>query len=146
LLEKLIERGLNPEQVQLVVSDGSAVLVPALANSLPQTQQQRCITHKVRRIVDYLHYQQLPSHDEQGQPLSSSEARQQRRRAIETDAYEIYKAPSWFEAQERLVAFVNRWQPLEPKAVQTFLYEIHLTFTFYDFDPALYPRVNASKP
>ena len=144
LLENLMERGLDPERVQLVVSDGSTGLVPALANYLPQAQQQRCITHKVRRIVDHLNYQQLPTHDELGQPLSSSDAQQQRRKAIKTDAYEIYNAPSWIEAQDRLVAFANRWQPLEPKAVQTFLYDIHLTFSFYDFEPALYPLIRTS--
>ena len=144
LLQTLMERGLDPQRVQMVVSDGTTGLPSALADYFPETQQQRCITHKVRRIVDYLKYQQLPTHDEQGQPLSPSDAQQQRRWEIKHDAYEIYKAPSWDEAQNRLVAFVNHWLPLEPKAVRTFLYDIHLTFTFYDCEPDLYPLIRTS--
>ncbi len=52
----LSERGLHPSAVELVVSDGTWGLPAAMAAHLPQAQQPRCITHKVRRIQDYLSY------------------------------------------------------------------------------------------
>lgn len=116
----LIERGLDPSAVKLVVSDGNLGLPAAMAQHLLQAKQQRCITHKVRRIKDYLSYAQLPPQTEQGQALKPSEAKRQRRYQIQSDAYEIYKAEDEAEAQQRLAAFIEKWRSVEPKAVQTF--------------------------
>jgi transposase-like protein len=142
--EQLIARGLNPEAVELIVSDGTSGLPAAMASHLPRAKQQRCMTHKVRRLKEYLSYQQLPEHDEMGQQLSLSGAKQQRRYQIQNDAYDIYDASSLEEAQQRLAAFVEKWEVLEAKAVQTFQRDIDLTFTFYQFAPELHPRIRTS--
>ena len=97
----LIERGLDPSAVELVVSDGTLGLPAAMAKYLPQAKQQRCITHKVRRIKDYLSYAQLPTQNAQGQDLKPSQAKQQRRYQIQSDAYDIYKAEDDVEAHRR---------------------------------------------
>ena len=140
----LIERGLNPEAVKLIVSDGTSGLPRAMAKHLTRAKQQRCMTHKVRRLKEYLNYQQLPEYDELGQQLSLSIAKQQRRYQIQNDAYDIYDAPSQEEAQQSLKQFVEKWELLEPKAVQTFQRDIELTFTYYQFAPELYPRIRTS--
>ena len=140
----LIERGLEATAVELVVSDGTLGLPAAMAKHLPQAKQQRCITHKVRRIKDYLKYAQLPTHNEQGQPLKRSEAKQQRRYHIQSDAYDIYKAEDATEAKQRLASFIEKWQSIEPKAVETFQRDIELTLTFYQFEASLYPRIRTS--
>jgi transposase-like protein len=44
--EHLLERGLSPARVELVVSDGTLGWPKALSKTLSKTQQQRCITHK----------------------------------------------------------------------------------------------------
>ena len=142
--EHLIERGLDATVVELVVSDGTLGLPAAMAKHLPEAKQQRCITHKVRRIRDYLSYAQLPTHDEQGQPLKPSAAKQQRRYQIQSDAYDIYKAEDEAEAQQRLATFVDKWQALEPRAVETFQRDIELTLTFYPFEASLHPRIRTS--
>ena len=140
----LIERGLNPEAVKLIVSDGSSGLPRAMSKHLTRAKQQRCMTHKVRRLKEYLNYQQLPEYDEMGQQLSLSQAKQQRRYQIQNDAYDIYDATSQEEAQQSLERFVEKWELLEPKAVQTFQRDIELTFTYYQFAPELYPRIRTS--
>jgi len=140
----LIERGLDPAAVELVVSDGSLGLPAAMTKHLPRAKQQRCITHKVRRINDYLSYAQLPTQNQQGQALKPSEAKRQRRYQIQSDAYDIYKAEDEAEAQQRLAAFIEKWRSIEPKAVQTFKRNIELTFSFYQFDELLYPRIRTS--
>ena len=142
--ENLIGRGLNPELVKLIVSDGTSGLPAAMAKHLPRAKQQRCMTHKVRRIKDYLSYQQLPQYDEMGQKLTEPQARRQRRSQIQNDAYDIYKASSREEAEQRLSVFVEKWKSLEPKAVQTFQREIDQTFTFYEFAPPLHQRIRTS--
>ena len=142
--EHLIERGLDPSAVELVVSDGTLGLPAAMAQHLPQAKQQRCITHKIRRIKAYLSYAQLPLHNEQGQSLKPSEAKQQRRYQIQSDAYDIYKAEDETDAQQRLTAFIKKWTSLEPKAVATFERDIELTLSFYAFEPLLHPRIRTS--
>ncbi len=142
--ENLIGRGLNPAAVKLIVSDGTSGLPAAMAKHLPMAQQQRCMTHKVRRIKDYLSYQQLPQQDEMGQKLTEPQARRQRRSQIQNDAYEIYNASSREEAQQRLSVFVEKWKSLEPKAVQAFQREIDQTFTFYEFALPLHQRIRTS--
>ena len=44
----LIERGLDPDAVKLLVSDGTKGLLATMKERLPEASQQRCITHKVR--------------------------------------------------------------------------------------------------
>ncbi|NEQ47477.1 MAG: hypothetical protein F6K00_29620 [Leptolyngbya sp. SIOISBB] len=134
LIEHLIARGLDPEAVHIVVSDGTKGLLAALAKTLPQAQQQRCITHKVRGLEDYLEYRQLPTSDEQGRPLDRPTAKRQRKSALFNDAYDIDEAPTYEAAQARRQAFVEKWQDLEPKAIRNFQRGIERTLTFYQLD------------
>ena len=140
----LIERGLDPKTVELVVSDGSSGLPAAMAKVLPHAKQQRCITHKVRRMKKYLSYQQLPQQNELDQVLTDSDAKKQRCFEIQNDAYEIYKSTSYQEAQARLALFVDKWTEIESKAVSTFQRDIELTFNFYHFAAELHPRIRTS--
>lgn len=142
--DHLIERGLNPQPVKLIVSDGSNGLLAAMAHCLPQAEQQRCITHKVRGMKPYLTYAQLPQTDESGQALTKTVAKQQRWQAIKQDAYDIFDAPTLTVAQERLDAFTVKWEPLEPKAVHAFCWGIKRTFTFYKFDKELFVHIRTT--
>ena len=81
---------------------------------------------------------------EQGQKLSQQEAKKQRKHQIQTDAYDIYKSEDWLEATDALKLFVDKWTPLEPKALKTFLDDIALTFNFYDFEPSLHSLLRTS--
>lgn len=144
LFERLVARGLVPEAVKLVVSDGSLGLPKALQQTLPQAQQQRCITHKVRGMERYLSYAELPSTDDQGQPLKPEVAKQHRRFELKSDAYAIYEAETVAQAQERIQQFIARWAPLEPKAVQIFQRDLDLTLTFYQFAPDLHDHIRTT--
>ena len=134
VFEHLIERGLDPNAVHIVVSDGSRGLLAAMGETLPQAQQQRCITHKVRGLDPYLKYRQLPTTDAEGHPLEPSQAKQQRKFEVFQDAYAIYDAPTYDEAQQRKRAFIDKWKDLEPEAVHAFEWGIERTFTFYQLD------------
>jgi transposase-like protein len=142
--EHLIERGLNPEQVELLVSDGTKGLLSAMKQCLPNARQQRCITHKVRGLKPYLTYSDLPQISDTDQLLSESEAKQQRWQQIKHDAYAIYKAPSYDQAQDLLHAFVEKWRSVEPKAIHAFQWGSQHTFTFYDFGKELHHHIRTT--
>jgi len=144
VLENLIARGLDPQHVKLVVSDGTKGLLTAMAQWLPTAQQQRCITHKVRGMQRQLTYQDLPSVDTMGQPLSPEQAKHQRWQQLKTAAYAIYEAPTKAAARAQLATFEAEWQAREPKAVHTFLWGIQRTFTFYAFDKALHGLIRTT--
>ncbi|MBK8432922.1 MAG: transposase [Chloroflexi bacterium] len=133
LFERLIARGLNPQQVQLLVSDGSTGVLAAMEAAFPLTQLQRCITHKVRGMERYLSYQELPTVSLTGESLTLTEAKRQRLQEIQTDAYEIYKQPTRAQALAQRDLFEAKWQVLEPKAVHNFLWGFKRTVVFYDF-------------
>jgi putative transposase len=140
----LMERGVTPQRVQLVISDGTLGLPKALQKHLPNAQQQRCITHKVRGIERYLSYAQLPHTDANDQPLKPEEVKRQRRFEITSEAYQIYEADSIEQAQQRLQQFIINWQRLEPKAVQVFQRDFEMTLTFYQFDPTLHRHIRTT--
>ena len=142
--EHLIARGLCPDEVKLVVSDGTLGLPKALKKTLPNAQQQRCITHKVRGIKRYLSYAQLPQTNTGEQLLKPEEAKRQRAKQIKSDAYKIYNASTYEEAKQRLDQFIKSWESLEPKAVQVFQRDIELTFTFYQFDDDLHRHIRTT--
>jgi transposase-like protein len=141
----LIERGLDPTAVQLIVSDGSNGVPAVIKKLLPNAQQQRCITHKVRNIKRYLTYQHLPASAPEGEStVDKSTPKEQRWLDIKSDAYAIYDAESYDEAQQLLHAFTVKWQPIEPKAVHAFKWGIKRTFSYYAFDPELHPHIRTT--
>ena len=144
LFDELIGRGLDPGAIKLVVSDGSKGLLAAMRRRLPSAHQQRCITHKVRGMKNHLSFDGLPEPDEEGAPLSTRQAKDLRTYQIQHDAYEIYDASSFPEAQNRLDAFVQKWHPLEPAAVRNFTWGAKRTFEFYRFPPELHSHIRTT--
>lgn len=54
LLRSLVERGLDPDRVVLVVADGADGIAAAVAEALPEAAFQRCWTHRVRNLLEVL--------------------------------------------------------------------------------------------
>ena len=144
-LTHLVERGLDPHALKLVVSDGTTGLLDAMTRHLPHTTSQRCTEHKARGLERYLTYQALPTVDQAtGQPLSESQARHHRHAEILHEARDIFQAPTETEARQRLVAFDTKWTPLEPKAVHNFTWGLKRCFTFYQFPEDLHPLIRST--
>jgi putative transposase len=142
--EHLIERGLQAESVELVVSDGGVGLPKAIKNKLVQAKHQRCTTHKVRGIERYLSYSQLSQTNEAGKSIKPEEAKRQRRYEIQSDAYRIYACETEEEAWGELRIFIEKWQELEPKAIEVFQRDFDLTLTFYQFDKELHRHIRTT--
>ncbi len=54
LLRSLVERGLEPDLVRLVVADGAGGIAAAVAEALPEAVLQRCWTHRLRDLLEAL--------------------------------------------------------------------------------------------
>jgi putative transposase len=141
---QLIERGLQAETVEIVVSDGCLGLPKAMKSALPQAQQQRCITHKVRGLERYLSYSQLPETNAEGERLKPEKAKRQRRFEIQSDAYKIYASKTEQQARQELKQFIDKWKTLEPKAIQIFQQDFDLTLTFYQLEENLHRHVRTT--
>ena len=141
LCEHLIARGLDPQTVSLVVSDGARGLPASMKVYFPDAKHQRCITHKVRGMQRYLVNQDLP---EATPELSTYQLQQQRWHELKSDAYTIYEAPTQEEAQARLADFKAKWQTREPQAVHSFAWGFQATLQFYAFDSHLHPVIRTT--
>ncbi|NJO82805.1 MAG: hypothetical protein HC828_08225 [Blastochloris sp.] len=118
LFASLIGRGLTPERVQLVVSDGGTGLPPAILSSFPQAQQQRCVVHKVRGLERAFGYHELERRGPEGTRLTAEEARRARRQEVSDAAHAIFEAPTRAEALALWQSFQQAWSVREPEAVR----------------------------
>jgi len=143
--QHLLARHLEAAKVELVVSDGTKGLLEVLPTYLPQARLQRCTVHKARGFERYLHYQDLPTTDGQtGQPLTSEQAREHRRRQMKAEALDIFEAPTQAEAEVRLAAFEAKWTPVEPDAVRNFKWGLKRCFTFYQYPRELHELIRST--
>lgn len=110
LWQALTARGLDANQVRLVVSDGSKGILESLGTHLPAAVLQRCVVHKVRGLERYLRYVELERRDPiTQQELSVAAAKQQRCSAMSSDALAVFAAPTRALAEEGIEAFVRTW-------------------------------------
>jgi transposase-like protein len=145
VLASLKRRGLDPDAVRMVVSDGTTGLPAALSQHLPTSQQQRCTVHKIRGLERQFCYRDLLRTDPTTQEaLSFEQARRLRREQVTTDAHAIFDAPTQTEALERLAAFRTRWGQLEGEVVRLLTKDIALSLTFYQFDVSLHALVRST--
>src|SRR6266545_6822090 len=145
VLAALTHRGLNPDAVRMVVSDGTTGLPAALTQELPAAQQQRCTVHKIRGLERQFCYRDLLMTDPTTQnALSFEQARRLRRAQLTTDAHAIFEAPTRTEAEQRLASFRTTWGQREPEVVRLLTKDIALSLTFYQFDVSLHPLVRST--
>jgi transposase-like protein len=145
VLAALKRRGLDPEAVRMVVSDGSSGLPAALAEELPAAQQQRCVVHKIRGLERSFCYRDLLMTDPVTQAgLTFEQARRLRRQQLTSDAHAIFEAPTRAEAVEHLATFQTTWGDVEPEVVRKLAQGIESSFTFYQFESALHALVRST--
>jgi transposase-like protein len=145
VLAALQRRGLDPDAVRLVVSDGTTGLPAALKEHLPTSEQQRCTVHKIRGLERQFCYRDLLTTDPTTQQaLSFEQARRLRRQQVTTDAHAIFEAPTRAEALVRLATFQATWGALEPEVVRKLSLDIDLSLTFYQFTPSLHTLIRST--
>lgn len=116
LLRSLIERGLDPDGVVLVVADGADGIAAAVADAFSNASLQRCWTHRVRNLLDAV-------------PLAERKSALRGLRAI-------YRAATKRSAVAAYWRFAKVWRKRHPRLVAGL--ERHLDSLLPVFDlPAL---------
>jgi putative transposase len=124
-LNDLYRRGLDGENVELIVTDGGKGLLRALGLVFPRIPHQRCWAHKTRNVVN-----------------SVKKADQ---KAIKRDLHRISHAKNRREAQAALKIFVECWQAQYPKAVVKVRDDIDSLLAFFQVrDPELWTQVRTT--
>jgi transposase-like protein len=121
LMALLLQKGLQIEQVQLVIGDGSPGFEALRRKEFAQTPFQRCIFHKLQNILRAL---KVPAN------LDHLSARAYKK-AILQQAERIWQAHTAPAARQAQQAFCDRWRVEQPVVVETVCRDFELTLTFY---------------
>ncbi len=111
LLENLKERGV--QQIDLWITDGGKAMINAIESKFSASKRQRCMKHKTENVLGYI-------------PKKQQEAVRPELRAI------FYQA-NHQKAEQTAAAFVAKYQPLYPTAVECLQRDLGSCLTFYDF-------------
>ncbi|UCE55776.1 MAG: IS256 family transposase [Desulfobacterales bacterium] len=113
LLLMLLQRGLSPKHLKLVIVDGNAGLLSAIDTLLPDVAVQRCIVHKIRNIVN--------------------KCPRTLRSIVVPEAKQIFYATSQAEAQQLFYEFKQKWQSRLPNVVECIEKDLDQLLAFYQF-------------
>lgn len=127
-LNDLYRRGLEGENLQLIISDNCPGLKAAVNFVYPYTPLQLCTVHKLRNI------------------LSKIKQKKKNRKEMIKEASLIFKAEDKTKAIRRYRATIKHWQDEEPLAVKTLKRDIEQYFTYYDFAPDLRKTIKSTNP
>jgi len=111
-LDDLYRRGLEGSNLKLVITDGAPGLIDAVRTVYGFVPLQVCWIHRQRNVVRRL-------------------KKRSHRKQICEDIKAIFNARNRNEAVSLIHKFKDRWKPLEPNAVDVFLYNIDLSLSFY---------------
>ena len=111
LLENLKERGV--QQIDLRITDGGKAMINAIESKFSASKRQRCMKHKMENVLGYI-------------PKKQQEAVRPELRAI------FYQA-NHQKAEQTAAAFVAKYQPLYPTALECLQRDLESCLTFYDF-------------
>lgn len=121
LMALVRQKGLQIDQVQLIIGDGSPGFEALRLKEYAQTPFQRCIFHKLQNVLRDL---KAPAH------LDHPSARAYKK-AILQQAECIWQANDVVAARQAQQAFCERWRAEQPVAVETVCRDFELTLTFY---------------
>lgn len=121
LMALVRQKGLQIDQVQLIIGDGSPGFEALRLKEYAQTPFQRCIFHKLQNVLRAL---KAPAH------LDHPSARAYKK-AILQQAECIWQADDVIAARQAQQTFCERWRAEQPVAVETVCRDFELTLTFY---------------
>jgi transposase-like protein len=123
-LENLFRRGLEGQQLALVVSDGCPGLRAALEMVYPQVARQHCWVHKLRNVAA-----KLPRKHQQ---------------ACLRGARRVYDAKHARQASERFRQWAQAWRSVAPKAVRCLEQDLEQLLAFYDCPKRLWTKIRTT--
>jgi transposase-like protein len=100
-LNDLYRRGLDGQELEMIITDGGKGLLAALPLVYPGISVQRCWAHKTRNVVNYV--------------------KKADREAVKADLHKISYASGIGKAQTAVGEFSRKWKHIYPKAVACLL-------------------------
>jgi putative transposase len=123
-LQHLYSRGLEGEQLQLVVTDGCPGLAAALQTVYPEVAHQRCWVHKMRNILE--------------------KVRKRDSDEVMADARAIYRAEGVKAARQAFKLFKLRWFKEYPGMVRQLGKDLPQLLAFFSFPRQLWKKLRTT--
>jgi len=123
--EKLIDKGLTPTAVKLVVSDCIRWLKKIVGDIFPHSKWQRCIFHLIM---------------DAGRSIKNHRAK----RSFQKMLGWVFKAPSVRAFWERWKKFKNKWQQKQPKAFRIVELGLDDAIVFFQFPRHLWRSIRTT--
>src|SRR5438093_3807435 len=124
LLQDLYRRGLEGQNLLLVVTDGCPGLAAALQTVYPQVLHQRCWVHKMRNIL--------------------KKVRKRDYAIVKQEAQAIYLAETLREARQAFCTFQNHWQASYPTVVRQLEKDLPELLSFFRFPRHLWRKLRTT--
>jgi putative transposase len=124
LLQDLYRRGLQGQNLQLIVMDGCPGLAAALQTIYPRARHQRCWVHKMRNILERV--------------------RKRDYEAVKADAQAIYRAEGRRQAQAAFATFRFHWQAVYPGLVKQLEKDLPELLSFFSFPQHLWRKLRTT--
>jgi len=112
LLGSLWRRGLEGENLRVVITDGGKGVISAVEDFYPDVKHQRCWFHKMSNVL--------------------SKVRKRNQDACLKGLRKVYKARSRRAAERAYASWARRWKRTEEKAVRCVEKDLEVLLTFYD--------------
>lgn len=124
LLKDLKDRGLKTDSVKLIIGDGHAGLKGALNKYFSNTPFQSCIVHKMRNTI--------------GKTSSKNKA------IIARDLHVVFESKSKEDVENNSKSFVKKWYMIEPKAIESFRFNLEDCFTYFSFEQENWTKIRTT--
>jgi transposase-like protein len=111
LMDDLKERGV--EKVGLWITDGNQATINAVEHKFSDSARQRCIKHKMDNILGYI-------------PKKQQEL-------VKPELKAIFYQANRQKADQEVAAFIEKFEPIYPTAIECLNRDLAACLTFYDF-------------
>lgn len=124
LLTDIKKRGLEGNNLKLIIADDHPAIKTAAEGIYPGIPIQLCIVHKMRNVLKKTSWKN--------------------KAAIGADLKIIFQSQSEAEAIEKAKQTVKKWYVAEPKATESLRHNIEYCFTYMKFDKNLWSRIRTT--
>jgi len=111
VMDDLKARGV--EKVGLWITDGNQATINAVEQKFPASARQRCVKHKMDNILSYI-------------PKKQQEL-------VKPELKAIFYQENRQKADQEVAAFIEKYEPVYPTAIECLRRDLDACLTFYDF-------------
>lgn len=111
VMDDLQDRGV--EKVGLWITDGNQAMINAIELKFPASARQRCVKHKMDNVLGYI-------------PKKQQEQ-------VKPELKAIFYQENRQKADQEVAAFIEKYEPIYPTAIDCLRRDLDACLTFYDF-------------